>query len=68
MRRIAALLGLLFLLLCSAMVLAVVLATAALGGTSQGVRIAAGVGGAVVFILGLVFIVRSVRRMAGPDR
>ena len=66
MRRIAALLGLLFLLLFSAMVLAVVLATAALGGTSQGVRIAAGVGGAAVFILGLVFIGRSVRRMAGP--
>jgi len=66
MRRIAFLLGLLFLLLLGATVLTVALAAAAFGGTSHGARIAAGVGGAALFILGLMVIGRSVRRMAGP--
>ena len=66
MRRIAALLGLLFLLLLAATVLTVALATAAVGHASPGTRIAAGVGGAALFILGLLFVGRSVRRMAGP--
>lgn len=66
MRRIAVLLGLLFALLVGAMVLAVALASAAFGGTSSGARSAAGAGGAALFVLGLVFIGRSVRRMAGP--
>jgi signal transduction histidine kinase len=66
MRRIAVLLGLLFLLLLGATVLTVALATAAVGDASHGTRLAAGVGGAALFVLGLLFIGRSVRRMAGP--
>ena len=66
MRRIAFLLGLLFLLLLAATMLTVALATAAFGGTSSGARIAAGAGGGALFVLGLAFIGRSVRRMAGP--
>jgi len=66
MRRIVVLLGLLFLLLLAATMLTVAVATAAFGGASHGARIAAGGGGAALFILGLLFIGRSVRRMAGP--
>jgi two-component system sensor histidine kinase BaeS len=66
MRRIVVLLGLLFLLLLAATMLTVAVATAAFGGASHGARIAAGAGGAALFILGLLFIGRSVRRMAGP--
>ena len=66
MRRIAMLLGLLFLLLLAATVLTVTVATAAFGDASSGARIAAGAAGGALFILGLLFIGRSVRRMAGP--
>jgi two-component system sensor histidine kinase BaeS len=60
------LLGLLFLLLLAATVLTVTVATAAFGDASSGARIAAGAAGGALFILGLLFIGRSVRRMAGP--
>jgi two-component system, OmpR family, sensor histidine kinase BaeS len=66
MRRIGMVLGLLFLLLFAASLLAVTVASAALGGSPGGARLVAGLAGALLFVLALVFVGRTVRRMAGP--
>jgi signal transduction histidine kinase len=66
MRRIGMLLGFLFLLLFAASLLAVTAASAALGGASSGTRLAAGLVGVLLFVLGIAFVGRSVRRMVAP--
>jgi two-component system, OmpR family, sensor histidine kinase BaeS len=66
MRRIGMLLGFLFLLLFAASVLAVTVASAALGGVSSGTRLAAGLVGVLLFVLGIALVGRSVRRMVAP--
>ena len=66
MRRIALLVGFLFLLLFAATMLTVALATAALGHATGWVSFAAALAGLLLFILGLWFVGRSVRRMFGP--
>jgi len=66
MRRIGMLLGLLFLLLFAASLLAVTVASAALGGASGAARLLAGLAGALLFVLALAVVGRSVRRMLGP--
>ena len=66
MRRVGLLLGVLFILLFTASLLAVTVASAALGGASSGTRLAAGLVGVLVFVLGIAFVGRSVRRMVAP--
>jgi two-component system, OmpR family, sensor histidine kinase BaeS len=66
MRRIGMLLGFLFLLLFAASLLAVTVASAALGGVSSGTRLAAGLVGVLLFVLGIAFVGRSVRRIVAP--
>jgi signal transduction histidine kinase len=66
MRRIALLVGLLFLLLFAGTMLTVAVATAALGSATGWVRVAAAFAGFLLFVLGLWFVARSVRRMFGP--
>jgi len=66
MRRIALLVGFLFLLLFAATMLTVALATAALGNATGWVSVAAALAGLLLFILGLWLVGRSVRRMFGP--
>jgi signal transduction histidine kinase len=66
MRRIALLVGFLFLLLFAATMLTVTVATAAFGSTAGGVSVAAALAGLLVFVLGFWFVGRSVRRMFGP--
>jgi two-component system sensor histidine kinase BaeS len=66
MRRVAILVGFLFLLLLAATMLTAAVATAAFGSSSLGARIAVGGSGAALFVLALLFIGRSVGRMAGP--
>ena len=46
--------------------LTVALATAAFGNATGGVRVAAALTGLFLFVLGLWFVGRSVRRMFGP--
>jgi signal transduction histidine kinase len=66
MRRVGLMLGVLFILLFTASLLAVTVASAALGGASSGTRLAAGLVGVLVFVLGIAFVGRSVRRMVAP--
>jgi two-component system sensor histidine kinase BaeS len=66
MRRIGMLLGFLFLLLFAASLLAVTVASAALGGASSGTRLAAGLVGVLLFVLGIALVSHSVRRMVAP--
>lgn len=67
MRRIALSVGLFFLLLLfAATVLTVTVATAAFGSTAGWVKLVAALAGLLVFVLGLWFVARSVRRMFGP--
>jgi two-component system sensor histidine kinase BaeS len=66
MRRIALLVAFLFLLLFSATVLTVAIATAAFGNTTGGVGVGAALAGLFLFVVGIWFVGRSVRRMFGP--
>jgi two-component system sensor histidine kinase BaeS len=66
MRRIALLVAFLFLLLFAATLLTVAIATAAFGNTTGGVGVGAALAGLLLFVLGLRFVGRSVRRMFGP--
>jgi two-component system, OmpR family, sensor histidine kinase BaeS len=66
MRRVGLMLGVLFILLFTASLLAVTVASAALGGASSGTRLAAGLVGVLVFVLGIAVVGRSVRRMVAP--
>ena len=66
MRRIALLVGFLFLLLFAATMLTVALATAAFGNVTGWLGVAAALAGLLLFVLCLSFVGRSVRRMFGP--
>ena len=66
MRRIALLVGFLFLLLFAATMLTVAVATAAFGSATGWARAAAALAGLLLFALGIWFVGRSVRRMFGP--
>jgi two-component system sensor histidine kinase BaeS len=59
-------LGVAFLLLFLPSLLAVAVTTAALGTAPHAVRIAVGVAGTLVFVLGAFVLVRTVRRTAAP--
>jgi hypothetical protein len=67
MRRIALFVGLFFfLLLFAATMLTVAIATAAFGTATVWVKVAAGLAGLLIFLLGFWAVARSVRRMFGP--
>jgi signal transduction histidine kinase len=66
MRRIGLLVGFLFLLLFAATMLTVAVATAAFGNATGWVRVVGAFAGCLLFVLGLWFVARSVRRMFGP--
>ncbi len=66
MRRIGLLLAALLLLLFLATLFVVAAVTAALGGTSPGARVAVALGGLTIFVVGLAFVGRSVRRTLRP--
>jgi two-component system, OmpR family, sensor histidine kinase BaeS len=66
MRRVALLIGFLFLLLFAATMLTLAVAAAALGSASGMGKVVAALAGLLLFVLGLWFVGRSVRRMFGP--
>jgi two-component system, OmpR family, sensor histidine kinase BaeS len=66
MRRVALLVAVLFLLFFTSTVLAVVVATSALGDASGDVRLLVGVAAFTLFFTAIWLVGRSVRRMFGP--